>query len=580
MGSNRITRQQQISNWSTVIINAHLDVIKQNSNQQCPNIHEKKVGTSYDLTMLTKHQTAVEDDCLSSPLASHDEKLDDATTQDKPMKNRINNIDDSLLNSAQHLQSPYSSKNNNIHNKLIRTKRLKQRWVQIWNSKSLANIHPNFSSIQPVTSLEVSTSTEEVTFHDDEWEYVLKHTPKNDETEKYQTYPYASTDDDSSSTTTGTNNTYNCLADDLSFTCIGTSTIDGSTCLVEQIRSDSTLSELSKYISKPFPLHTAILNNNLLIFQDLLGHDRSVIQSDQLASWKDLSCIPPPLVTYDEEKRKIKMKPIHLSIILDKYHIVRALLHHESRSNKNWENLSINSLNNCNQTPLMVASYLGLEAYASLLLTNGAKINIKDNNGDTALHHCCRSSFLTGIELILNSARNRDASNNLHRMLCARNGKGETPYHTACTSGDNTVMEKLLSTSSIAITIKALQICDDNGRTPLLFAIENGAVDIVESLLLWRRNQQRFLRQKANYDAIEMSSSLCCPLLLAIQNENLDMLGVLLELWGGIKNSRFDRNTLDSALLHAAQSTGSFQHDAMRLLIEASTNPFLAKRFF
>jgi hypothetical protein len=222
----------------------------------------------------------------------------------------------------------------------------------------------------------------------------------------------------------------------------------------------------------------------------------------------------------------------------------------------------------------MVASYLGLEAYASLLLTNGAKINIKDNNGDTALHHCCRSSFLTGIELILNSARNRDASNNLHKLLCARNGKGETPYHTACTAGDTTVIEKLLSTSAIAITIKALQICDDNGRTPLLFAIENGTVHIVESLLLWRRNQQRFLRQKANYDALEVSSSLYCPLLLAIHNEHLEMLGVLLELWGGMKNSRFDRNTLDSALLHAAQSTGSFQHDAIRLLIEAGANPF------
>jgi len=58
------------------------------------------------------------------------------------------------------------------------------------------------------------------------------------------------------------------------------------------------------------------------------------------------------------------------------------------------------------------------------------------------------------------------------------------------------------------------------------------------------------------------------------------VIGVLLEPLGGMKNSRFDRNTLDSALLHAAQSTGSFQHDAMRLLIEASTNPFLAKRFF
>jgi len=187
----------------------------------------------------------------------------------------------------------------------------------------------------------------------------------------------------------------------------------------------------------------------------------------------------------------------------------------------------------------MVAFYRGLEEYASLLLTNSAKINIKDNNGDTALHLCCRSSFLTGMELILNSARNRDASNNLHRMLCARNGKGETPYHTACTAGDNTAIEKLLSTSSIAITIKALQICDDNGRTSLLFAIENGAFDRVESLLLWRRNQQRFLRHKAIYDVLEMSSSLCCPLLLAIHNENLEMLGVLLELWGGRKNSRF-----------------------------------------
>ncbi len=96
-------------------------------------------------------------------------------------------------------------------------------------------------------------------------------------------------------------------------------------------------------------------------------------------------------------------------------------------------------------------------------------------------------------------------------MLFARNGKGESPYHTTCTAGDNTVIEKLLSTSSIAITIKGLQICDDNGRMPLLFAIEKGAVDIVESILLWRRNQQRFLRQKANYDVLEVSSISLLP---------------------------------------------------------------------
>ncbi len=105
---------------------------------------------------------------------------------------------------------PNTAKSSQQQKQAIKTKRLKQLWVQIWDFKFPANIQPNFSSIHPATSLEVSSSTEEVTF-DDEWEYVLRHNPKNNETENYQTYPYVSTDDGSSSTTdsssTTTNNT-------------------------------------------------------------------------------------------------------------------------------------------------------------------------------------------------------------------------------------------------------------------------------------------------------------------------------------------------------------------------------------
>jgi len=327
----------------------------------------------------------------------------------------------------------------------------------------------------------------------------------------------------------------------------------------------------SKYLCQSFPVHAAILDDSIVALRYLLCLPASTARYDDLVSLVDLSkdLSYHPLSLKGDEKNT-KMKPIHLSIFLDKFHMVKAILEHESRDG---EKRSVNALDERHRTPLLLASCLGLEPHITILLAHGAKLNIKDAYGNTALHNCCQTGFLSALQLILLLGKNKNAT---QRLMCSRNGQGQTPFHVACAAGSTAIIEKLLSIS-VATSMKAMQLCDNFGRTPLLVAIEAGRVPVVELLILWRRNQQRLSKQKAICDT---ESPSICPLVLAIQNGNVEMLRVLLEVVGDLLNSRYASKTLNNALLFVAENECVARCDMVVLLIEAGADPFASFNSF
>ena len=328
----------------------------------------------------------------------------------------------------------------------------------------------------------------------------------------------------------------------------------------------------SKYLCQSFPIHATILDDNVVALRYLLCLPASATRYDDLVSLVDLSkdLSYHPLSLKGDEKNT-KMRPIHLSILLDKFQMVQAILEHES---SDGEKRSVNALDERHRTPLVLASCLGLEPHITILLAHGAKLNIKDAYGNTALHNCCQTGFLSALQSILLLGNNKNAT---QRLMCSRNGQGQTPFHVACAAGSTAIIEKLLSIS-VATSMKAMQLCDNFGRTPLLVAIEAGMVPVVELLILWRRNQQRLSKQKAICDT---ESPSICPLVLAIQNGNLEMLRVLLEVVGDLLNSRYASKTLNNALLFVAENEWCVARcDMAVLLIEAGADPFASFNSF
>ena len=112
-------------------------------------------------------------------------------------------------------------------------------------------------------------------------------------------------------------------------------------------------------------------------------------------------------------------------------------------------------------TPLHWAATGGHKDVVMLLLANGAEVNARSDNGDTALHNARDHEQVA--ELLLAHGAEVDAKNN----------EGKTPFHLAGTK----VAELLLAHGA------DINASDHNGRTRLHHAAEYGSKNFVEWLL-------------------------------------------------------------------------------------------------
>jgi ankyrin repeat protein len=112
-------------------------------------------------------------------------------------------------------------------------------------------------------------------------------------------------------------------------------------------------------------------------------------------------------------------------------------------------------------TPLHWAATGGHKDAVMLLLANGAEVNARSDNGDTALHNARDHEEVA--ECLLVHGAEVDAMNN----------EGKTPFHLA----DTEVAELLLSHGA------DINARDHNGSTRLHHAAKYGSKDFVEWLL-------------------------------------------------------------------------------------------------
>lgn len=160
----------------------------------------------------------------------------------------------------------------------------------------------------------------------------------------------------------------------------------------------------------------------------------------------------------------------------------------------------VNSKNEDGLTPLHVAAVRGQLAVVDFLINNGADVNTKTKDGKTLLHHVAREGHFEVVALLIDSGSDLNAKDVAGRtpLNCAmrwrkydiamllinrgadvntKDGTGITPLHYASSSGDNNLVKLLISEGS---DINAKRT---NGETPLHYAVRAGQLTSAELLL-------------------------------------------------------------------------------------------------
>lgn len=136
----------------------------------------------------------------------------------------------------------------------------------------------------------------------------------------------------------------------------------------------------------------------------------------------------------------------------------------------------IEAKNNSGVTPLQVAAYGGRADLVTLLLGVGARRDVADKYGRTALSHAIEKNYDTIATLLLSGRDKASASSN------------SSPFITAVKLGNSNASVSLLNKGTNVDTR------DDQQRTALMIAAENGDVVLVNILL--KRGANIFLQDK------------------------------------------------------------------------------------
>uniref|UniRef100_F7EF45 Ankyrin repeat domain 35 n=1 Tax=Monodelphis domestica TaxID=13616 RepID=F7EF45_MONDO len=119
------------------------------------------------------------------------------------------------------------------------------------------------------------------------------------------------------------------------------------------------------------------------------------------------------------------------------------------------------------QSPFHLAASKGLTECLSILLTNGAEINSKNEDGSTALHLATISCQPQCVKVLLQHGANEDAVD----------GENRSPLHWAASSGCASSVLLLCDHEAF------LDVLDNDGRTPLMIASLGGHAAICAQLL-------------------------------------------------------------------------------------------------
>lgn len=123
-----------------------------------------------------------------------------------------------------------------------------------------------------------------------------------------------------------------------------------------------------------------------------------------------------------------------------------------------------------NETPLHIAATLGHLAFAQVLVQAGASVDHMNNELYTPLMLAVENNHMSVVLYLLAAGAQLDA----------RSEDGMTCLHLAAQSGHGEICNVLLNTGRIDVNVQ-----DDGGWTPLVWAAENQHVNVVKLLLEW-----------------------------------------------------------------------------------------------
>ncbi|KAM6154743.1 LOW QUALITY PROTEIN: B-cell lymphoma 3 protein [Erethizon dorsatum] len=159
--------------------------------------------------------------------------------------------------------------------------------------------------------------------------------------------------------------------------------------------------------------------------------------------------------------------PLHIAVVQDNLpavHRLVTLFQHAGRE--------LDVYNNLRQTPLHLAVITTLPSMVQLLVTAGASPMALDRHGQTAAHLACEHRSPTCLQALLDSAAPGSVD------LEARNYDGLTALHVAVNTKCHQAVLLLLERGA---DIDAVDI--KSGRSPLIHAVENNSLSMVQLLL-------------------------------------------------------------------------------------------------
>ncbi|KAJ6031137.1 Mg2+ transporter protein CorA-like/Zinc transport protein ZntB [Penicillium herquei] len=230
---------------------------------------------------------------------------------------------------------------------------------------------------------------------------------------------------------------------------------------------------------------------------------------------------------------KFQNTALHLAASEGSLETVRLFVGKEESDQHNFRE----SVNNLGETPLLVAIQVGEEEVVNFLLENGANLEAKDVNGNSALHFAV-SYPKTAINLLETLFAQKTTKEKLLEM---RNNSGETPYLIAAKTTDDDAVNRLLKLLKHGANLNAQ---DYRGNTALHLAAMDGLEDIAEALLDEDSAATELLKVK--------NTSGETPYLIAAKSGEEDVARVLLEYGANSKECDNEGNTA----LHLAAKYG------------------------
>ncbi|XP_008850217.1 B-cell lymphoma 3 protein [Nannospalax galili] len=164
--------------------------------------------------------------------------------------------------------------------------------------------------------------------------------------------------------------------------------------------------------------------------------------------------------------------PLHIAVVQENMpavHRLVSLFHHGG--------CELDVYNNLRQTPLHLAVITTLPAMVRLLVAAGSSPMALDRHGQTAAHLACEHRSPSCLQALLDSAAPGTVD------LEARNYEGLTALHVAV---NTECQEAVLLLLDRGADIDAVDI--KSGRSPLIHAVENNSLSMVQLLLLHGAN--------------------------------------------------------------------------------------------